>query len=275
MKKLTGVGVGLCLLFSGVSIAAAQAKMDDGPPKVLVIQREFVKPGKTGAVHVKSESAFIKAMSDAKWPTHYIAADSLSGPSRSLFITGYDSLEAWEKDTWNLQKNATLAAAIDNASLADGALLSSYDSGTFAYRPEYSHIGKRSIAEMRYMEIARFVIKPGHEHDWDTLAKMYASEYPKSVPDADWAVFESVYGTDNGGVFLIISPRKSLAEVDKSFGADATFMAALGASGMQKLSELSAACIRSTANNLFAFNPKMSYPSDEWIKIDPFWKPAQ
>jgi len=27
--------------------------------------------------------------------------------------------------------------------------------------------------------------------------------------------------------------------------------------------------------NLFAFNPKMSYPSDAWVKADPsFWKPA-
>jgi len=37
---------------------------------------------------------------------------------------------------------------------------------------------------------------------------------------------------------------------------------------------LSAAAIESSQTNLFAFNPRMSYPADEWVKADPeFWKP--
>ena len=48
------------------------------PPKVLVIEREFVKPGRSGALHEKSESAFVNAFAAAKWPTHYLAAESLS-----------------------------------------------------------------------------------------------------------------------------------------------------------------------------------------------------
>ena len=279
MKKLLGLGVGLCMVFSGIAVTVAQEKaMHDngGPPNILVIQREFLKPGKAGNVHIKSESAFVKAFSDAKWPTHYIAADSLSGPSRALFLIGYDSLEAWEKDTWATMKNESLSSSLDSALMADGELLSNYDSGVFVYRPEYSHINpNKHIAEQRYLEILRFVIKPGHEHEWDTLAKMYVNEYPKSAPDSDWATFESLYGADNGGVFIIISPRKSLAEVDKGFASDKKFMEALGPSGMQKLGELSGAAIQSSANNLFAFNPKMSYPSEEWIKADPFWKPTQ
>jgi hypothetical protein len=39
------------------------------------------------------------------------------------------------------------------------------------------------------------------------------------------------------------------------------------------MAELSAACIESVQTNLFAFNPKESYPPDEWIKADSFWKP--
>jgi hypothetical protein len=48
----------------------------------------------------------------------------------------------------------------------------------------------------------------------------------------------------------------------------------MGENGMKKFSELSAAAIQTSQNNLFYFNPKMSYVSDEWIKADPdFWKP--
>ena len=48
----------------------------------------------------------------------------------------------------------------------------------------------------------------------------------------------------------------------------------MGEEGMKKLRELTAATIESSQTNLFAFNPRMSYVGDDWIKADPdFWKP--
>jgi hypothetical protein len=43
---------------------------------------------------------------------------------------------------------------------------------------------------------------------------------------------------------------------------------------MKRLAELTAACLQSSATNIFTFNPKLSYQANEWIKSDPsFWKP--
>ena len=43
---------------------------------------------------------------------------------------------------------------------------------------------------------------------------------------------------------------------------------------MKKLGELEAAAVESRQTNLFAFNPRMSYPPDAWVNADPdFWKP--
>jgi hypothetical protein len=47
----------------------------------------------------------------------------------------------------------------------------------------------------------------------------------------------------------------------------------MGEDGMKKLDELVASTIESSLHNLFAFNPRMSYVADEWIKNDDFWKP--
>jgi len=45
---------------------------------------------------------------------------------------------------------------------------------------------------------------------------------------------------------------------------------------MKKLAELTAATVDSSESNLFIFNPRMSYVSEDWIKADPeFWKPKQ
>src|SRR3984885_9864362 len=211
MKIPTAFSAGLCLLFIGSAIASAQENM--GPPKVLVIMREYLKPGKAGSTHEKTESAFVRAMADAKWPTHYFGMDSLSGPSRSLFFVGYPSFEAWEKDNLATQKNATLAAAFDRASIADGNLSTPKESSVSVYRDDLSLRPKSfSIEQMRYFEISRFVVRPGHEREWEALAKMYVSGFEKAVPNAHWVTFESMYGLDNGGVFFIFNPMKSLAE---------------------------------------------------------------
>ena len=63
MKRFTRLLLGTCVLASGISIAVAQEMTP--PPKVLAVFREFVKPGKGGALHEKSESAFVQAMTRA------------------------------------------------------------------------------------------------------------------------------------------------------------------------------------------------------------------
>jgi hypothetical protein len=278
MKKLTGFSAGLCLVFSGLvtglDFAVAQ-EMQPGPPKVLVIQREMLKPGRAGATHLKTESAFVQAMTAAKWPTHYFAMDSQSGVSRALFLIGYPSFAAWEKDNADMAKNATLSAAFDRAVLADGEQLSEFSSGVYVYREEMSLRANVDIPHMRYFEISQFKVRPGHQKEWSDLVKMYKSGFEKAVPNAHWAVFESMYGTQNGGLYLVFNPMKSLAEVDASLGDSKKFEAVMGEDGMKKLSELTAACVEWTQTNLHQFNPKMSYPMEEWIKADPdFWKPT-
>lgn len=275
MRKLIGLSLGLFLLSSGSGVVLAQESADGvmAPPKVLVIQREFVKPGKAGMMHDKSESAFVRAMAAAKWPTHYFGMTSLSGPSRALFFVGYSSFAAWEKDNLDTDHNATLSAALDRAAVADGDLLSAYDSSAWVYSDEYSLNTKGSIAEMRYMELTVFKVRPGHRKEWDELVKLYKSGYEK-IPNAHWATFESMYGMNNGGEYLVATPMKSMSEVDQSMGDEKQFLASQGASNMKKLEELAASCIESSQANLFLFNPKMSYPPEAWVKADPgFWRP--
>jgi hypothetical protein len=276
MKKLSGLLLVSCLFCGASGGLVAQETTGDvtAPPKVLVIEREFVKPGKAGSAHDKTESAFVHAMTAARWPIHYLGMNSLSGPSRSLFFIGYGSFAAWEKDNMDTQKNATLAASLDRSALADGELLSGYESSAFVYREEYSLRAPVNIGEMRYMEINRFKIREGHRKDWDTLVKMYIDEYGKTVPDAHWAMFESMYGMDNGGVFLMITPMKSASEIDHELTASDAFYASRNANDSKKMAQLAASCIESVQSNLFQIDPRMSYPSDTWIKADPgFWKP--
>lgn len=277
MKRMIGLLSGLLVVLGSLGPMAAQEQPQPGaamgPPKVLVIVREFLKPGKNGMTHEKSESAFVQAFARANWPTHYIALDSMSGKTRSLFLIGYASLAAWEKDNRATEKNPALSAAVDRAAVADGNLLDAADQGVFTYNEEYSLHAGVNIAQMRYFEIEVFRIRPGHHKDWDDAVKLVKEAYEKAMPDRHWAMFRSVYGAP-GGTYLVFTPLKSLADADQMMSNEKKFATAMGAEGMKRLGELSAAAIESSETNLFAFNPRMSYPSPETIKADPeFWKP--
>ena len=266
--------LGATLLGAGLTIAKAQEAPEGTtpPPKILLISREFLKPGKGGSGHEKSESAFVQAFAKAKWPTHYFAANSLTGKNRTLFFVPYPSFEAWEKDNLAQQKNATLSAALDRAAAADGELLSETDTGIFMYNEEQSLRGPVDIAHMRYFEISLYRVRPGHRKEWGDLVKLVKTAYEK-IPDAHWGVYEPVYGQEDV-TYLVFVPMKSAAEIDKTMENDKQFVEAMGEDGMKRLSELESSAIEFTQTNLFQFSPAMSYPPDAWIKTDPdFWKP--
>ncbi len=270
MKKIASLLLGSFLLAGTVSVAVGQETVP--PPKVLSVFREFVKPGRGGMMHEKAEGAFVQAMRRAKWPTHYLAVSSLSGKPRVLFLTGYDSFDAWEKDVQATQKNAALAAALDRAAVADGDLLSDYDATALVYNDEYSLRSTVDIPHMRYFEISLYRVRAGHDADWTDLVKMVKTAYEK-IPDVRWAVYHAHYGQE-GNTYVVFTPLKSAAEIDKAFDNDKQFMANMGEENLKKFSELVSRAIEFEQHNLFAFTPSMSYVADEWIKADPdFWKP--
>jgi hypothetical protein len=272
MKKMIVCVLGGMLLWAGLGLAFAQEMSGTTPPpKVLQIIREFTKPGRSGAIHEKSESAFVQAYARAKWPSHYFAATSVTGRPRALFFVGYDSFESLEKDALAQQKDATLSAALDRASMADGDLLSDMDTHILTYNEEQSLRAPVDIAHMRYFEIYLYRVRPGHRGEWNDLLKLVKAAYEK-IPDAHWAMYEAMYGDENA-TYVVIVPLKSASEIDQALGHDKQFAENMGEDGMKKLRDLESSAVESTQSNLFLFAPAMSYPPDAWVKADPeFWR---
>jgi hypothetical protein len=270
-RKRLWLGV---MIVAALATAAAQTESTTmSPPKILTITREYVKPGKAGSPHDKTESAFVQAMARAKWPTYYLGMNSLSGKTRSLFFTGYDSFAAWEKDAMATQKDAALAAALDHAAVVDGGLLDSMDTGVFTYNQEYSlnQQAEHATPATRYFEISVYRVKPGHHQEWDDGVKMVLAAYQKALPNEHWACYEASYGAPQD-TYLFITARKSAGEIDQTLSNNQAFMAAMGEEGMKKLEEMSAAAIESSQSNLFMLDPHMSYVPADWMKADEFWK---
>ena len=141
------------------------------------------------------------------------------------------------------------------AGLLDGDLQSDADASVFTYREDLSLRPVVDLPQMRYFEISLFVVKPGHDKDFENLAKMYLSAYEK-IPDVHWATFQLMYGQQSGPAYAVFSPLKSVSEVDQEIAMGKQFEQSMDEDGMKKLSDLSAASIESAQTNLFIFNPR-------------------
>jgi hypothetical protein len=91
----------------------------------------------------------------------HIAMTSLSGKAHALYLTSYESFDAWQKDTGAVAKNATLSTALEHAAVADGELLDSLEQSVFYFHEEMSLRPRADLSQMRYLAVVLFHVRPG------------------------------------------------------------------------------------------------------------------
>lgn len=271
-RHCTMIALAALLLALALPVVA-QAQSNTPPPNIIQIAREELKPGH-GPSHAKTEAGWPRAFGKANWPTHYIAVTSLTGPNEAWFITGYESLAAWEKDSADISKNGALQAELDRLSEEDGQHLAGFRSVVARYRADLSHRPGVSMPTMRFFSITIVRIRPGRNADFEDARKIIKAAHEKAGVNDNHSVFQVMSGMPNG-TFLVITPMKSLAELDAGPQVHGqAYQDAIGDAGRAKMRELAASGTMSSDTNYYAFSPALSYPSKEYTDADPaYWKP--
>jgi hypothetical protein len=273
--KITPILMGLSLALGCSTFAAAQdAATTSSQPTVLQVTREYTKPYKGGAGHDKTESAFVAAMTKAKFPAHYVGMNSLSGKARSLYFTRYSSFAEWEKDNKITDQNAVLSSEVERAGLADGEMLEEVDSMVYTLDADLSYHSHNDLQNHRVYQLSSFHVRPGHRKEFHEVVKMVKDAHDKLGDSAHWGMYELAFGGEDG-TYVAISGDPSMSAVDLAFSESKKFVEAMGGEeGMQKLDTLFGEAVDASHSELFVVNPKQSYVEDSWIKADPdFWKP--
>jgi hypothetical protein len=257
-------------LIGAAAMVRAQQQQPMGPPKVLQIFREEVKYGK-GPAHTKFESTFADAFRRAKWPTHYLGISSLTGPAEAWFLVGYESFEAWEKDNEATAKNSAFSAELDKLSEQDAAYVNNGRGIMAVYRPDLSYRANINIGEYRYFEIDTVRVRLGRGEEFTQLTKLQVEAHEKLNIEEHWAAYEIVE-EGPAGTIVFFTPMKSLKQEDMDHGKQVR--EAMGDENWKKFEQFGRDGVISDESNIFAFSPKMSYPSDAAVASDPsFWKP--
>lgn len=263
------------LAFVAAAPIVSQAQMGPGgpqdPPKVLTIFREMVKPGKNRA-HSEWEKGWPAAYKKANYSTPYLGMTSMSGPNESWYLVGYESWDAMEKDSKMSDANAALTAELRRLGAGDGEFLSDTRAVIAEYVPGLSYRAKVDLSKARYMDVSTFRMRPGHDGDFGKVAAMFVDAYTKANIDAPWAVYRVVTGM-LGTTYLVMTPMRSLAMMDRGAADFKAWSEKMGSEGMAAMNKMVSDGVAVADDQLFSFSPEMSYVSAAFKAGDPsFWK---
>jgi hypothetical protein len=249
---------------------AAQAVMP--PPPVLMVQREEVKPGR-GAAHEATEAAWAKALVRGRSKDFYIGMDALTGPNEAWFILGYASYADMEAKHNEFAANPAFKQEIGKIAQQDGDLLSGTRSYVAAFRKDLSYGSPVELGKMRYFRVRTFRIRPGQNKTFEDGIKMALEAYAKIQLPNSFAFYEVTAGMPSP-TYVVFRPMKSLDELDVLAATDKPFQEALGEEGRKAMQKIYAEAVNGVENQVFAFNPKLSYPAAAVVASDPaFWTP--
>jgi hypothetical protein len=272
MKKFYAY-LALCLSILFVSVAVAQDLAPTPPPKMIQIYREEMKSGKAGA-HQRTEAAFVRTAAKFNGTSHYVALTTLTGPEEAWFITRYDSYAEFGKDQAFEDAHPAMRAELNADDEADGALRNSSRSIFATYRADLSYRPGVNIPSQHFDSITIVRVRPGHVTDFEAARKIIKDAHEKTALKFNYSVYQVNSGMP-AGTFLIITPYKTLADIDAAGDIHGqAYRDAVGDDGRRKLNELSNSGTISSETMIFAVDPKMSYPAKDWIASDPgFWNP--
>jgi hypothetical protein len=258
--------------------AAAQSDHDSaksGPPPIIQLIREDVKPGK-GPAHEKSETAWAASYKKANLKYYYLATTTLTGPSEAWFLAAFDSMADVEKATTELAANKTVQAEIDRIGATDGDLLSGTRSTFLFYNPDLSYRPDFNIGDYKYVMVDTYRVKSGHGEQFAALRKAVNAAHEKAGLDEHMLVYNVGLGGP-GGTFIVFQPTKSLKEWDeagKTHGKGSAYYEATGDEGRKKFTEYAREDQQFFQRDFLAISPGMSAVSEKVMAANPdFWKP--
>ncbi len=262
MRKILVWAV-FALLACPATVVAQKAEMH-GPPKILEIVREDSKPGKAIA-HRKHEAAWAQAFIKAGYP-YNLTISSVTGPDQDWFMTGFDTYAQLEKVNDSFETNPAMREIMGTFSPKESEFVAESRFIFAKYRPELSYKPDFNLGEYKYFNVlvVRFKIGSGP----DEVGKIVAAARAKANPDYHSIAYEVTSGMPVG-TYIYFTPIKSLASWDeppnKAYGEalkEGGFYDAVGKT------------VQFAESRLFAFNPRLSYVSDNVAKADPsFWHP--
>ena len=248
-----------------------------GPPNVLLIVREDIKPGKMGA-HTTHSEAFVRIFRQLQTPNHRIALVPVAGSENEVvYITAlatFKEMEQIQRDTDKRLSGVPGAtkAELDRLDREAPDLHAAMRDLFTVFRPELSFDAGVDIRQMRYFAITTVRVRPGQEDQYAEYVRNVTNvARTKAKAELHIAAFQVIAGSAST-TYMFFRPMKSLAEYDLRIGA--RVREAMTDDQKKKADKLAGETVVFSETSVYAINPQMSYVPNEFVAGDPsFWTP--
>jgi hypothetical protein len=274
----------LCILGTLMLSASAVLAQDAGPPKVISLVREEIKPGR-GSAHTKSAASFVAAANKANAPLHRIALVPVSGDDNAVvYIQAFGSFAEVEASYKQMEEtvaaNAAFKAELDRLDREEVDQHASQRRAYYTLRPDLSYEPRTAeqTGKSRFMSINTTRIKPGRVPDYVDYVKSLNVARKKAGVDAHTAVYQVMTGAPSG-TFLSFTSMRSMSDIDdirqRMEQSQKAVEEALGGPDVAKQRRvLISEIVADGYNTLYAMEPSLSRPTALIAAADPdFWNP--
>lgn len=278
----TTIALGIAL--TGLAAAVgAQSPDHSGPPPVLAITREEIKPGRMAA-HEKLNAAFVAAVSRTPSRSQWLGLVPVSGDENTtLFLSAFGTFaeaESQRKADEEQSSNAAFKAEMEALDKQGADVHASQRTSFARYRPDLSfHPGTmEEVAQSRYFGITTVRVKYNRIPDYVDYVKTVNAAREKAGLPMKLAAYQITSG-GQVGTFLYFRPLKSLKTWDDDSAALAGMEKAMteaygGEEAARKVRLQGGDVVVVADNAVYAMNPKISRPGPEFAKYDvAFWTP--
>ncbi len=253
------------------SAAVAQSTNPAGPPNLLLLVREEIKPGEMPA-HEREAMHFVYVQTRANSRLPIEARDGrlamtpvAGNENEVMYLWAYDSFADMERKRRESERLATGAMKADFEGLPDARLHTSQFGTVARFRPDLStNVGRVDVAQARYMSITTLRLKPGTEDAyWDAMKRITWPAREKAGDASPTAVYQVAAGAP-AVTYLILRSMKSLSEMDTPM------LAVRSAMGERRedMDKIRDKAVLFANTSIYQFNPRLSLVSREFAARD-------
>jgi len=258
------------LLLGNGKIALAQARQ----PKMLIIDREEVKPGRN-AEHARNEAGWPAAYEKAGSLHYEFAVTSITGPNEVWYISTWDSHAALASSMKRDEKDPVLSAELARLALADAEYINGSRALEAMDRADLSIGEFPDLGKMRFFEVTTFRIRAGHEKQFEDAAQAYGAAAKRAAPKSSFRIYQVIAGMP-GANYLVFSSVEDYAQFDQTLADDQATRKAATDDEMGLLTKCATEAIIDTEKNRFRLDPTQSYVPKSTREKDPdFWSPKK
>lgn len=268
LRKLITLAVFACALPWALA-AQDQPKI----PKLLILEREEIKPGKVTA-HTQAANRFVQLAEKHQTGIYRVGGMAIAGNTNEIFYLSFANSFADFERTGEFPQ--PMVAELTSLETQTGDVHASQRTLIAQHVPELSYRPEAHAAALNNAKrVSLFVLRtrPGTYQQVREVGKLYLEAYKKAGITEEYWLAYAVRSGMPANTWIFVEALPSLAALDRDI--EGRFVQAMGEENLKKVGALIKEITLSEENLLVSVDPTVSRPTKEMVAANPSWWKAK